>query len=103
MAATIAACKKTKSGFWLAVARMLDRSRRERVEVNLNEIEMHANDGETVIVPGRVLGIGSLVKNVSVAGFWFSASAEKKLGKKALRLETMLSKHPDGKGLRIMA
>ncbi|MBI1974172.1 50S ribosomal protein L18e [Candidatus Micrarchaeota archaeon] len=100
---TIAECRKTKKPFWLAVANLMARPNRRRIRVNLWQIGRHAKDGETVVVPGRVLGNGELKGKVRVAAFWFSASASKKLGDDALPLASVLAQNPNGTGLHIMA
>ncbi|MBI4214487.1 50S ribosomal protein L18e [archaeon] len=102
LAETIMACKKTKKRFWKAVAFLLERPSRMRVEVNLWEIGKNAKEGETIVVPGRVLGAGELSQNVKVAAFWFSKSAKDKLGAKALSLTELVSTSGNEK-LKIMA
>jgi len=45
---------------------------RAHAEVNLGRIERYAQEDETVVVPGKVLGSGVLEKNVTVAAVDFS-------------------------------
>ena len=66
---------------WKAVAKGLNRPRRKRFEVNLSRIERFANQGDTIIVPGVVLGEGEIRKHVTVAAVRFSAGARKKIEK----------------------
>ena len=97
--------KESKAKFWVAVARGLNRPRKERYEVNLTRIEKHANSTGTVVIPGSVLGSGELSKKVTVAALKFSGAAKEKIiekGGKCLSIEELYDKNPKGKGLRIM-
>jgi large subunit ribosomal protein L18e len=66
---------------WKAVAKGLNRPRRRRYEVNLSRLERFAAQGETIIVPGIVLGEGELKKRITVAALKFSADARRKIEK----------------------
>ncbi len=75
---------------WKAVAKALNRPRRKSFEVNVYDIEKHAKKGETVIVPGSVLGSGNITKPLTVAAVKFSSSAREKIekaGGKAISIE----------------
>jgi large subunit ribosomal protein L18e len=75
---------------WKAVAKGLNRPRRRRYEVSLSRIERFANQGDTIIVPGVVLGEGEIRKHVTVAAVRFSSGARKKIeeaGGKCLPIE----------------
>ena len=43
------------AAIWKDVAQRLERSNRRTAEVNLSDIARHAEAGETVLVPGKVL------------------------------------------------
>ena len=80
-----------------AVAELLNRPRRRCHKVNLYHIEKHAKKGSNVIVPGIVLGTGSISKSVNVYALKFSKSAKDKIekaGGKCLCLEELLKKVP---------
>jgi len=90
---------------WKEVAEKLERSRRKKVEVNLVDIERNANKGETVLVPGIVLGAGELTKSVNIAAWKFSPSAKEKIKKvkgKIITIEELMKETPKGSGVRIM-
>jgi large subunit ribosomal protein L18e len=80
---TIRALKKksneTGLGVYRAVAKKLSTTASQRSRVNLSRIEKYANAGETIIVPGKVLGDGTLTKKVTIVGFSISDSALAKL------------------------
>lgn len=78
--------RKEKIGLWLRVVEILKRPRRRRVEVNLRKLGKL--DSEVLLVPGKVLGVGSIEKK-TVGALSFSESARKKIeeaGGKALNL-----------------
>lgn len=70
---------KTGVSVFKAVAEKLSAPASQRSEVNVSKLSKHAKDGETVIVPGKVLGTGTIDKKVTVVGFSASESAIKKI------------------------
>ncbi len=93
------------SPIWEDVAEKLSRSTRSRVEVNVSEIDRHAKDGETVVVPGVVLSAGSITKKVSVAAWKFSESAREKIrdaGGKTWTIEQLRKENPKGTNVKLM-
>ncbi len=89
---------------WSDVAERLEKPRRTHAEVNLGRIERYAQDDETVIVPGKVLGSGALRKGVTVAAVDFSSTAETKIEQvgEAIQLEQALEDNPDGSNVRVI-
>ncbi|MFB6111342.1 MAG: 50S ribosomal protein L18e [Halobacteriaceae archaeon] len=90
---------------WADVAERLEKPRRTHAEVNLSRIERYANEEETVVVPGKVLGSGVLQKDVTVAAVDFSSSAETKIERadgQALPLERALEEMPEGHNVRVI-
>jgi large subunit ribosomal protein L18e len=97
--------KKERVGIWQDVAEKLERPTRSRIEVNVSEINRHAKDGETIIVPGVVLSAGNISKKVNVAAWRFSASAKNKIkeaGGKTMTIEQAQKENPKGTNLRLM-
>lgn len=89
---------------WKAVAKGLNRPRRIRHEVSLSRLEAYAQQNETIIVPGIVLGQGDLKKKITVAAYRFSSEARKKIekaGGKCLSIEEV-AKEKDASKIRIM-
>lgn len=94
-----------KQSIWKAVAVELARPRRSKVEVNLSKIDEYSDKGAIVLVPGKVLGAGSLSKSVKVAAFNFSESARKLIeasGSKMMTIEELLAENPEGTGVVIL-
>ena len=95
----IASEKKVK--LWRRIAAELERPARLRRVVNLEKIDRVVRDKEIALVPGKVLGNGSLQKNVKVAAFQFSESAKSKL-KDYCTIAELLNENPHGKKVRIV-
>ena len=60
---------------------------------------------EVVVIPGKVLGTGSLGHKLTVCAFSISETAAKKIiesGGTVLTFDDLINKHPDGKGVRII-
>jgi len=93
------------SKFWKRVAKDLSKSTRQRRVVNLYKINKYAKDGETIVVPGKVLSIGEINKKVHVAAYQFSTQAKAKIESmqgSAITIKELLQKNPDGKKVRIL-
>ena len=93
-----------KSNFWLRIAEDLQKPSRARVIVNLSKISRVCDEGETVIVPGKVLAAGELDKNITVIAYQFSGNAKKKIADKgnAMDLNELAEKGIKGQKIRIM-
>ncbi len=97
--------KVVESPFWRRVKKDLTRSSRQRRSVNVYKIDKYAREGETVLVPGKVLSLGEMSKKVDVAAFNFSAEAKKKIEQangKIMTIKELLQQNPDGKKVRIL-
>ncbi|HJW96840.1 MAG TPA: 50S ribosomal protein L18e [archaeon] len=88
---------------WKAVAKGLNRPRSRRYEVDLSRLERFAEENDTIVVPGIVLGDGQIKKRLTVAAVRFSAEARKKIekaGGKCLAIEDVSGEEPSK--IRIM-
>ena len=97
--------KARDSKFWKRVLDDLKKPSRQRRVVNLYKIDRFAKDGETVVVPGKVLSLGNINKKVDVAAFNFSSEAKKKIegaNGKTLSIDELFQQNPDGKKVRIL-
>jgi len=97
--------KAVESKFWKRVLKDLQKPSRQRRQVNVYKIEKYAKQGETVLVPGKVLSVGNLNKKVDVAAFNFSEEAKKKIENakgKVLTIQELIQQNPDGKKVRIL-
>ena len=90
---------------WFRVAEILSSPRRNHAERNLDSINKEAKEGETLVVPGKVLSVGEINKKVYVAALGFSKSAEGKIVKAGGKVSSILEeikKNPDAKNVRIL-
>ena len=91
--------------FWKRIVKEIKRPSRQRRTVNVYKIDKYARDGETVIVPGKVLSVGEINKKVDVAALNFSSEAKRKIENakgKAITIKDLLKQNPEGKKVRIL-
>lgn len=89
---------------WREVAERL-RSPRSLSETNVSKINRYTQDGDTAVVPGRVLGSGRMDHAVKVAAYDFTRGALSKLrdaGCEAVRIEDMVAENPSGEGVKLI-
>ncbi|HID90617.1 TPA: 50S ribosomal protein L18e [Candidatus Bathyarchaeota archaeon] len=90
---------------WMALAEHLSKPKHRRAAVNVGRIDRHTREGDTVVVPGKVLGAGLLGHAVNVAAFAFSESARLKIekaGGRCLTIEELMELAPRGTNVRVM-
>ena len=90
---------------WKRVALDLEKPTRKRRSVNLSNINRHTKENETIVVPGKVLGAGSVSHKLTISAYQFSESAKEKLennGSKIISLIELAKDNPKGKGIRII-
>lgn len=90
---------------WRDLAKRLDKPRRRYAEVNLSSIDRHTSKDEIVVVPGKVLGAGSITHPVTVAALGFSSNAAEKIRDakgNVLSIEDLMTENPKGSGVRII-
>lgn len=100
---TIIKAKKNKA--WLEVASILSSPRRRKIDVNLDRIDKESKEGDTVIVPGKVLGDGEISKKISIAALSFSEQAREKLQEKKCKIFNLIEEiksNPKGDGIKII-
>jgi len=73
---TIRTAKKSGSDFWIGVASVLASPRRQHVALNLNEIDRNTKEGDSIVVPGKVLSQGDISKKVAIIAFAFSGKTK---------------------------
>lgn len=93
--------KKMKKPFYTKVAEELERPMRQRAEVNLWKINKNTSDGETIIVPGKILCEGELDHKVTVSAFGASKNTAKK-NLKVITIKELMKKNPEGTGVKIL-
>ena len=99
------AASQHEAAIWKVAEKALFKPRRNRAEVNVGHIDRVSSDNETILVLGKVLGVGTLTHPVTVAAFKFSTSARLKIeqaGGECLSLPMLIEKNPRGSGVRIL-
>ena len=97
--------KPKVSPIYKAIAYELDRPRRQRAKVNIGKLDAITDDGETIVVPGKVLSAGPLKHKLNVAALSFSKQAEltiKKVGGKAMSIAQLVKDNPKGTDVAIV-
>ncbi len=100
---TITAAKKLKH--WLSIAHLISMPKRKQRSVNLGEIDEKTKEGDTVLVPGKVLGNGDIGKKVRVAALGFSEEARKKLKAKKCEIVSIkdeIKANPKAGGIKVI-
>lgn len=100
---TVILAKKHKS--WHNIAAKLSAPKMNYISLNLNDLDKIAKEGDIIIVPGKVLGSGSVSKKIRICALGFSASAREKV--KAHKGETVtileeIRKNPKGEGIKVI-
>jgi len=98
--------RENKTRIWKRVAEMLSAPTRQRIVVNVSRINRHTTEGDIVVVPGKVLGAGTIDHKVIVGAWKFSKSAKEKIekaGGKALTLVELVNMYPKGSNIKILA
>ena len=97
--------QKEESGLWASVAEELSRVRKNRREVNVYKINKYTDNGDVVVIPGKVLGDGMLEHKVVVAAFKFTTGAEKKIkdaGGESISILDLVKKNPKGSKVKLL-
>lgn len=101
---TIEELQSMDAPIWKEVAENLGKVNRRRVEVNVSDIERNVEDGDTVVVPGKVLGSGHLTKSVNVAAFKVSRGAREKIEEDGefMFIRDLAEDNPEGSEVKIV-
>ncbi len=100
---TIITCKKNKN--WISIAEILSGPRKNRINLNLEELNKKVKDEKIVVVPGKILSQGELDKKIKIVALGFSERAKEKIsksGSEALTILEEIKKNPEAKGVKIL-
>ena len=95
---------KTKIKIWKKVSKKLSGPRRNKIKANLYRINKKTNKNDTIVIPGKVLGMGELDHALTIACLEYSKSAKKKIessGSKLITIEELLEQNPKGNGVKV--
>lgn len=93
--------KKTNVG----VAKLLARPVKKTISLNLSELDRLVKDGESVLVPGKVLSSGDLTKKVKIVAWSASEKAKEKIKESKSEFVSVaeeMKKNAELKGLRVI-
>jgi large subunit ribosomal protein L18e len=96
---------KTKRRIWRDVSDKLNAPARQAVEINLYRLSKVTAKGDTVVIPGKVLAVGELKQQITIACYSISKAAVDKIkasGSKIITIEDLLAQNPSGSGVRII-
>ncbi|OUJ18965.1 Ribosomal protein L18E [Methanonatronarchaeum thermophilum] len=97
--------RENETKIWRDIAKRLEKPQKSYAEVNLSKIERHAENGEQIIVPGKVLGAGKINKELTIAAIKFSQTAKEKLeraGAKPITITELMEQNPSGTEIKII-
>jgi large subunit ribosomal protein L18e len=97
--------RESKSALWRDIAIRLTRPSRVMSQVNLGKISKMISDGETIVIPGKVLGNGYFNKKITISALYASESALKKIkdsGSQFISLRDLATENPKGSNLKII-
>ena len=99
---TIILAKKNEA--WGEVAGILAGPRKNRMNVNLSDLDVQTKEGEKIVVSGKILSQGELTKKLKIVALDFSEKAKEKLLNAKCEVSNIIEeikKNPEAKGIRI--
>ena len=99
------ASKENEAPIWSKIAKNVLKSNSNKRTINLKKIDALTDDGNAVVISGKILGTGNLSHKVLVSSFSISNSAAKKIkesGGGILQFSDMIDRFPTGKGVKII-
>jgi large subunit ribosomal protein L18e len=97
--------RENQAPLWRDIASRLERPSRNWAQVNVSKLDANVGDGETAVVPGKVLGAGEISRPITVIAFNASEQARTKItkaGGKVLTLQEAVKAFPKGQNCRII-
>jgi len=95
---------KTKIKIWKTISKKLSGPRKNRVKTNIYRINKKTKKNDVIVIPGKILGMGELDHNLTIACLETSKTAKKKIessGSKLISIEDLLEQNPKGSGVKI--
>ena len=94
-----------KNNAWIKLAHVLSGATRKQASVNIEQIEKQTKAGDTILIPGKVLGSGELSKKVRICAIGISASAREKLKASKSEFVTIANEikaNPKAEGIKVI-
>jgi len=99
------ASRENDAPIWKSIAKKLEGPSRNWPTVNISKIEYNISKNGKVIIPGKILGSGSLSKKVTVSAYSFTRTAIQKIeeaGGKCMIYNDFIKKNPTGKDVVVI-
>ncbi|HKU33268.1 MAG TPA: 50S ribosomal protein L18e [Candidatus Nitrosotalea sp.] len=99
------ASKKNKAPIWSKLAELALKPSRAKRVLNLGQIDKFVSDNDIVVVPGKVLGTGTVSHKITLCSFSISTTGAKKVtqsGGKIIDFAQLIKNNPTGKGVKII-
>ena len=99
------ASRKNKAPIWRRVAELVEKASRKKREVNVYRLDKHSKEGEMIVVPSKVLGIGALSHKITLAALGISKPAQavvEKSGSKITSIRALVESNPKGSKVKII-
>lgn len=93
------ASRKNEAPVWRSIAMRLEGPSRNWPSVNISKLEYNVNKNSKVVVPGKLLGAGTITKKMTVSAYSFTQSAIDKVeaaGGKCLSYNDFIKSNPKG-------
>ena len=97
--------RENGAAIWRDIAKRLEKPRKNWAETNLSKLDRYTEDGETIVVPGKVLAAGFISKKITVAAYSFSDAAAAAIvaaGGKTMKIADLMAENPKGSNVKIM-
>lgn len=94
-----------KNPNWLPIAKTLSRSRRNYSAINLKDIDKNSAEGDTIIIPGKILSQGDITKKIRLCALSISKEARGKLKNtksEFFHLMNEIKNNPKAEGIKIL-
>ncbi len=90
---------------WMRIAQLVSGSRKKYSAINLDRINNESENGDIIVIPGKVLGNGDLDKKIKICAIYFSDSAAQKIKKsksEMVKIIDEIKSNPSAKGVKII-
>jgi large subunit ribosomal protein L18e len=96
---------ENEAKIWRDVAKHLAKTKQNRAAVNLSRINRYTQKSDVVVVPGKILGSGTIDHAVTVAALNASEKAKTKLAAvnaKYVSISELVKTNPKGSNVKII-
>ena len=99
------ASRENDAPIWKSIAKKLEGPSRNWPVVNISKLEYNLSKNGKAVIPGKMMGSGTLSKKVTVSAYSFTKSAVEKIegaGGKCMIYNDFIKKNPTGKDVMVI-